>query len=232
MKRERVREYLLDLIESRAPGASIPPERELCRQLGVSRPTLRAAVDELARAGLLIRQQGRGTFTNRTKVTQNLQGSFFVPPADGDWTSRVLSFETTAAGARLGARLRCSPGEPVLHAARLRLVDDEPMAIERLHLPARLVAGLRPADLESGNFYQLLRMRYEVVVADAVQSIEPTVTDTDESTLLTVPLHSPALLFERTTRDLTGQIVEYTRSIYRGDRYRLTSHLTFDSTSG
>lgn len=232
MKRERVREHLLDLIESQAPGSSIPPERELCRQLGVSRPTLRAAVDELSRAGLLIRQQGRGTFTNRPKVTQNLQGSFFAPPAEGDWRSRILEFETADAGARLGARLRCSPGDPVLSVVRLRLVDDEPMAIERLHLPAQLVTGLRPADLESGNFYRLLRIRYEVVVADAVQSIEPTVTDSEESTLLTVPLHSPALLFERTTRDLTGRIVEYTRSIYRGDRYRLTSQLTFDSTSG
>ncbi|GAB3407570.1 GntR family transcriptional regulator [Flindersiella endophytica] len=232
MKRERVREYLLDLIGSQAPGSSIPPERELCRQLGVSRPTLRAAVDELSQAGLLIRQQGRGTFTNRSKVTQNLQGSYFVPPADGEWRSRVLSFEIAAAGPRIGARLLCSPGDPVLHAVRLRLVDDEPMAIERLHLPAQLVAGLQAADLESGNFYQVLRMRYEVVVADAVQSIEPTVSDAEESVLLTVPLHSPALLFERATRDLTGRIVEYTRSIYRGDRYRLTSHLTFDSTSG
>jgi GntR family transcriptional regulator len=232
MKRERVRDHLLDLIESQASGSSIPPERELCRQLGVSRPTLRAAVDELARAGLLIRQQGRGTFTNRPKVTQNLQGSSLVPPADGEWRSRVLEFGTAAAGARLGARLRCSPGDPVLRAIRLRLVDDEPMAIERLHLPEQLVAGLQPADLETGNFYQLLRMRYEVVVADAVQGIEPTVTDVQESALLTVPLHSPALLFERTTRDLSGRIVEYTHSIYRGDRYRLTSHLTFDSTSG
>jgi GntR family transcriptional regulator len=232
MKRERVRDHLLDLIESTPPGSTIPPERALCEQLGVSRPTLRAAVDELARAGLLVKQHGRGTFTSRPKVVQNLEGSYFAPPAEGEWTSRVLDFETGSAGARLGARLQCSPQEAVLRVVRLRVVDHEPMAIERLHLPARLVPGLEPGDLVTGNFYRLLRLRFEVVVATAVQSIEPTVVDETESGLLGVPVHSPALLFERTTRDTTGQIVEYTRSVYRGDRYRLTSQLTFDHTSG
>jgi GntR family transcriptional regulator len=54
----------------------------------------------------------------------------------------------------------------------------------------------------------------------------------EEAELLGVPLHAPALLFERTTKDTTGRIVEYTRSIYRGDRYRITTHLTFDHNSG
>ena len=69
-------------------------------------------------------------------------------------------------------------------------------------------------------------------MTDAVQTTEPTVIDADESALLGVPLHAPALLFERTTKDSTGRIVEYTRSIYRGDRYRITSHLKFDHNSG
>lgn len=232
MKRERVRDYLLDLVESTPAGSTIPPERTLCEELGVSRPTLRAAVDELARAGLLVKQHGRGTFTSRPKVVQTLEGSYFAPPAEGDWASRVLEFEVGPAGARLGGRLWCSPQDMVLQVVRMRLVDDAPMAIERLHLPAELVPGLGPEDLESGSFYQLLRVRFEVVVATAVQSVEPTVVDETEARLLAVPVHSPALLFERTTRDTAGAVVEYTRSVYRGDRYRLTSHLTFDNTSG
>ncbi|MBY8852715.1 GntR family transcriptional regulator, partial [Saccharothrix sp. MB29] len=62
LKRERVRDYLLELIETHPPGAPIPAERVLCARLSVSRPTLRSAVDELVNTGLLVRQHGRGTF--------------------------------------------------------------------------------------------------------------------------------------------------------------------------
>src|SRR5579875_2710630 len=103
VKRDRVRRHLLDVIERSGPGTPLPPERDLAVELGVSRPTLRAAVDELTRIGLLVRQHGRGTFTNARKVSQELTGTssnaFAVPPAEGMWTSRVLAFDTGPAGA-------------------------------------------------------------------------------------------------------------------------------------
>ncbi|MZD06182.1 GntR family transcriptional regulator, partial [Streptomyces sp. SID5785] len=70
LKRERVRDHILELIESHAPGDAIPSERTLCAGLGVSRPTLRAAVDELVAAGLLVREHGRGMFVAPEKITQ------------------------------------------------------------------------------------------------------------------------------------------------------------------
>lgn len=235
-KRDGVRRHLLDLIEQAGPGSALPAERDLALRLGVSRPTVRAAIDDLARTGLLVRQQGRGTFTSPHKITQELSGgttnAFAVPPAEGYWTSRVLSFRTTPAGAPRATRLKLSPSLPVLRIVRLRLVDEEPMAIERIDLPAALVPGLTERDMESGNFYQLLRERYDVVVADAIQTIEPTVTNPDQADLLDVPVYAPVLLIERTTRDTAGRIVEFVRSIYRGDRYRITSKLRFDSSSG
>ena len=235
-KRDGVRRHLLDLIEQAGPGTALPPERDLALRLGVSRPTVRAAIDDLARTGLLVRQQGRGTFTSPHKITQELAGgtsnAFAVPPAEGHWTSRVLSFRTSPAGAPRATRLKLSPAEPVLRIVRLRLVDDEPMAIERIDVPAALVPGLAEQDMESGNFYRLLRQRFDLVVADAVQTIEPTVTNADQADLLDVPVYAPVLLIERTTRDTTGRIVEFARSIYRGDRYRITSKLRFDSSSG
>jgi GntR family transcriptional regulator len=235
-KRDGVRTHLLDLIEQAGPGTALPPERDLALQLGVSRPTVRAAIEDLTRIGLLVRQQGRGTFTSPRKITQELAGrgatAFGVPPAEGDWTSKVLTFRVAPAGAPRATRLKVSPAEPVLRVVRLRLVDDEPMAIERIDLPAHLVPDLTPADMERGNFYRLLRERYEVVVSDAVQSIEPTVTNPDQADLLDVPVYAPVLLIERTTRDADGQIVEFARSIYRGDRYRIISKLSFDSDSG
>jgi len=236
MKRAQVRDQLRDLISGRQPGEALPSERDLSEQLGVSRPTLRAAIEDLTRDGLLVRRQGRGTFTSPRKVLQELAptatGDFNVPPAAGDWRSRVVTFQLEPAGARLGRRMQLSPADELVSVVRVRIVDDEPMAIERILLPAVLVPGIAPPDFESGSLYQLLRIRYEVVVTDAVQTTEPTVIDADESALLGVPLHAPALLFERTTKDSTGRIVEYTRSIYRGDRYRITTHLKFDHNSG
>jgi len=228
LKRERVRDYLRELVESRAPGDPIPSERALCEQLGVSRPTLRSAVDELVTTGLLVREHGRGMFVARAKITQELAPdgtAHRLPYAGGTWASRVLELTTVQAGARVGRRLRISPAAEITYIARLRLVDDEPMAIEYLHVPADLVPGLRPADMESGDFYDFLRTAHGVRVHEAVQSIEPTVTNEEEARLIGVPVLSPALLFERLTKDDTGRPVEYVHSVYRGDRYRIVSRL-------
>ena len=234
-KRDRVRQHLLDVIENAGPGTGLASERDLAEELGVSRPTVRAAIDELIGTGLLVRQWGRGTFTSPEKVTQELSdgpsASFAVPPAEGAWTSRVVEFRSSPAGLRAG-RLQLGPDEPVLRVVRLRMVDDEPMSIERLELPAAIVPGLTRADMEDGNFYRLLRERFGIVVCDAVQTLEPAVANPDQADLLDIPVYAPVLQVERTTRDTTGRTVEFTHAVYRGDRYRITSHLRFDTSSG
>ena len=232
MRRTEVKERLRELIRQRRPGEVLPSERALSEEFGVSRPTLRAAMDDLARDGLLVREHGRGTFTR--KISQELTpiGDFTVPPAEGTWSSRVVTFGVQPAGARLGQRLEVSPGHVLLAVTRIRIVENAPMAIEHILIPDALVPGISRADFETGSLYALLGMRYEIVATTAVQITEPTVTDASESELLGVPEYAPALLFERTTRDAAERVFEYTRSIYRGDRYRITSHLRFDRTSG
>ena len=111
-------------------------------------------------------------------------------------------------------------------AKRLRLADHETMAIETLHVRESLVPDLTAADLQEHSFYELLSSRYVTTIAGGVQTIEPTVTDEEESEALGVPLHSPAFLFERFSRDENGATVEFVRSIYRGDRYRLVTDLS------
>jgi GntR family transcriptional regulator len=86
------------------------------------------------------------------------------------------------------------------------------------------VPGLTPKAL-SGSFYELMAERYGIVIASGTQAIEPTVTNEEESEALGVPLHSPAFLFERTSRDQSGRTVEYVQSVYRGDRYRIVTEL-------
>ena len=228
-KQEETRDRILDLVESLHVGQAIPSERQLTQEIGVSRLTVRAAIDELVRDGYLDRRHGSGTYVTEPKIAQPLTLTSFseemrrrgmVPG------SRTLELTITSAGARLARRLQVSPEEPLVRVKRLRLADSEPMAMEVLHIPEALVPGLTKADLENRSFYELLAERYEIVIGSGTQTIEPTVTNEEESEVLGVPLHTPAFLFERTTVSESGRTVEFVRSIYRGDRYRLVADLT------
>ena len=228
-KQRETRERVLELIEELTVGDAIPSERQLTIELGVSRLTVRAALDELVREGYLVRRRGAGTFVSEPKIAQELTMTSFTDdmrrrglvPA-----SRTLELTTVSAGARLGRLLHVSPSELVVVVKRLRLADRETMAIEDLHVRASLVPDLTASDLEDGSFYELLQNRYKITVVGGVQTVEPTVTNDEESSLLGVPLHSPAFQFERITRSSSGETVEYVRSIYRGDRYRLVTELS------
>jgi GntR family transcriptional regulator len=234
-KQSQTREQVIDLIERAGVGGALPSERQLSVDLGVSRLTVRAALDELVREGYLVRRRGSGTFVREPKIAQELaMTSFSEEMRRRGMTpgSRTLSLETTTAGAYLGRCLHVSPSERVVVAKRLRLADGESMAIETLHVPESLVPGLEPKDLDRGSFYELLAERYGVTIVGGMQTIEPTVTNEEESEALDVPLHSPAFLFERTTRSENEAIVEFVRSIYRGDRYRLVSELNRRERTG
>jgi GntR family transcriptional regulator len=181
------------------------------------------------REGYLVRRRGAGTFVAEPKVQK---GGIDITSFSDDMRARgltpgskTLELRAIPAGARLGRILHVSPSEPVVEAKRLRLADDEPMAIELLHVRSSLVPGLTASDLEEYSFYDLLASRWEISIVGGTQTVEPTVTNEEESAALGVPLHSPALLFERVTRSADGDVVEYTSSTYRGDRYRLVTEI-------
>ena len=227
-KQSHTRQQVLELIERLGVGSAIPSERQLSADLGVSRLTLRAALDDLAREGYLVRRRGSGTYVQQPKISQQLTMTSFsedmrrrgmVPG------NRTLSLKRQLAGARLGRFLNVSPGEEVVVVSRLRLADGVSMAIETLHVPSSVVPDVAPKDLE-GSFYELLRSKYGIEIASGTQTIEPTVTNEEESAALGVPLHSPAFLFERVSRDEGGRTLEFVQSIYRGDRYRIVTELT------
>lgn len=219
-----IRDEILDLVDDLSVGDALPPERTLAPRFGVSRMTLRRAVEELVREGRLVRRQGAGTFVAEPKISHSLSVLSFsedmrrrgaVP------SSRLVDVGDIPAGATLGGRLDIPAGDEVFRVIRLRLADDEPMALETLHVPRSVVPGLDGDALVDASFYEILLDTYGVELMGGTQTIEATVTDEVESEVLEVPVRSPAFLFERISRARDGRIVEFVRSVYRGDRYQL-----------
>src|SRR3954469_2661320 len=173
-KQSQTRDQVVDLIESLGIGLAIPSERQLSADLGVSRLTVRAAIDELVREGYLVRRRGAGTFVAEPKVAKGIDITSFsddmrargLTPA-----SRTLDLRIELAGARLGRILHVSPSEKIVAVKRLRLADGEPMAIELLHTRASLVPGLDASDLEANSFYDLLGDRYGITIVGGSQTV-------------------------------------------------------------
>src|SRR5438128_10406502 len=143
-KQSHTRRQVFDLIQQLGVGTAIPSERQLSADLGVSRLTVRAALDELAREGYLVRRRGSGTYVQQPKISQELTMTSFsedmrrrgmVP------SSQTLSLTRQLAGARLGRFLNVSPGDEIVVVKRLRLADGVSMALETLHMPAAVVRG-------------------------------------------------------------------------------------------
>jgi GntR family transcriptional regulator len=226
-KQSEIRVRVLDLIEGLDMGDAIPSERQLSADLGVSRLTVRAALDDLVREGHLVRRRGAGTFVSEPKIAQELTMTSFTEDMRRRGMtprSKTLDLRVVPAGATLGRIFHVSPSEQIVVAKRLRLADSETMAIETLHVREALVPGLTAKDLEQ-SFYELLRSRFGITIVSGLETIEATVTGGEESEELGVPLHSPAFQFERTTRAEDGSVIEFVRSIYRGDRYQLVTEL-------
>lgn len=225
----RLRDQVAGLIGSLDEGAPLPSEREFAAMYDASRMTIRRALDDLERDGHLTRRHGSGTFAAKAKIVQRLLIVSFSEDMRSRGlraSSRLVSSSHQLAGPRLGARLQIAPDARILVIERLRAADGEPMAIERLHVQEALVPGMKSRELVNSSFYALLRERYGIEIAGGTQTIEATVADEAEAPLLEVPVHSPALFVERTTWTRDHQIVEFTQSTYRGDRYRFTAELT------
>ena len=143
-------------------GNAIPSERQLSVDLGVSRLTVRAALDELVREGYLVRRRGSGTFVREPKIAQELTMTSFsedmAPARDAAGKQDALARPSPRPAPISGRCLHVSPSERIVVVKRLplRLADGETMAIETLHVRESLVPGLSPTDLEEHSFYELL----------------------------------------------------------------------------
>jgi DNA-binding GntR family transcriptional regulator len=230
----RLREPLHSIIASRAatrirsgewaPGTRLPPERELCELLHVSRTTLRLALDELEQRGLISRHQGRGTYVSRQRVDAAVSGHFTISSALRArglvLTTRVVSVSQVSAGRSVANDLGILPGDLTVHLERVRSISDEPLLLETTDLPAERFPGVEAADFNSRSLYDILREDYDSVVEAAIESLEPVILTPHESNLLGLPRHAPAMLIRRVSTDQTGAHVELSHLLLRGDRSR------------
>jgi GntR family transcriptional regulator len=125
----------------------------------------------------------------------------------------------------IARHLQVAQGIDVVQIERVRTASGEPMAMERSYLPAGRFPGLEAADLTDLSLYTLLAERWGVWVATADQWASAVRLTEEEAEILGVDLEQPALLFQRVTRDQSGNIIEYVRSVYRGDRYEVHHRL-------
>jgi GntR family transcriptional regulator len=221
-KAEQVRRHVLHLVEAQLrPHDKLPTERELAGELAVSRLTIRRVLDNLERERRVYRVQGAGTFVREPHVAKSLELTSFTEDMRQRGMvpgSRLLTAERAPAGARISQELTLSPGDPVIHLARVRTADGEPICLEHSYIPEALAPGLLDLDLE-GSLYELLSTHFRLHLEHAKQTITATVVDPEDARLLSVPAFSAAFRVERTGFDARGRPIERAESLYRSDRY-------------
>ena len=210
------------------PGDLIPPELEIARSHGISRHTVRQAIVELAREGLLRRERGRGTFVTPVPIVRSL-GSFYsfaheMKDRGLQFHTRVLHRQVRTASAVVAARLDLPVGAPVIEMELLRLVEGAPVSLEFSVTSQERFPSLLTADVARRSLYDVMASAHGVAVTLGREELRPVVLDKRQAELLEVPPGSPAFHVERET--LAGpERVEWRRSLVRGDRYLFRAEL-------
>jgi GntR family transcriptional regulator len=208
-----------------AADDALPPERDLATDLGVSRITVRKAIDRLVGAGLLVRRHGSGTFV-RARVEKNFSKltSFSEDMRARGRTPRSVWLRRAAGTVtpEEAMSLRSSPGTPVYRFHRIRFADDLPMAIERATV---LASCLESVDAVDSSLYEALARSGHRPVR-ALQRLRAVLFDAEQAELLDAEARDAGLLVERIGFDRDGQAIEFSQSWYRGDTYDFVAELS------
>lgn len=226
----QIEQWLMDQIARGeiATGDRLPGERVLAAALRVSRMTLRQALDELARRGVLVRLPGRrgGAFVAEPKLDCDLSGvagfTEQMRRADRTAGARVLSARTVPADVATAEALGLVTGDQVHELVRVRSTGEESisLALERSWLPAAHLPGLLDRSL-TGSLYDLLHAGYGLAPHSAVEYLEPVTADAADAAALGVAAGTALMQVERTAHAAGGLPVEFARDRYRADKVRL-----------
>ena len=224
----QIEDWLADAIAvgRLAPGDRMPTEQDLAAWFGVSRMTLRHALGQLARRGLVTRTVGRhgGTFVAAAKLEQDLTtlAGFSEQLRRRGMVAgaRVLSATQRPAGPAAAAALKLGECDRVCEVRRVRLAAGSPVAVEHSLFPAAMFPGLLGCRLD-GSLYELLEVRYGQRPHRARESLEPVTAGVRDAEALEVREGAPLMLVERIAYARTGEPVEFARDLFRGDRTRI-----------
>jgi GntR family transcriptional regulator len=224
-KHAQLSDVLTELsVRELGPDVAIPSERELMTTYNVSRATVRRAIESLVADGLLHRIHGKGTFVSRPRLESRLHLASFSQ----DMRRRGLTPSTVLLGidadvppAEVRTALELGPEALAWRLARIRLADDQPIALENGWYPCSVLPDLDRRDV--GGF----RESYGLVIDSAEQTLWGESADAATARRLDAPLHTPLLVFRRISR-AGNQLVEYVVSRYRGDRYEIHMSLGRD----
>lgn len=208
------------------PHQRLPSERDLEKKYGISRMTARRALTELESEGYAYREQGKGSYVAEPKLrqalleltgfTEDMKKRRMSPGA------RVIEQKLVDSDQDLAAKLEVEVESKIFVLQRIRLAEGEPLAIETSHLRHEECEGIEEYDFEDRSLYDTLKNDFDISLSWAEQSVEATLADEFEAENLEIDKGTPMLMTERTTYLGDEETpIEYARSIYRGDRYKL-----------
>ncbi|MBD9500793.1 GntR family transcriptional regulator [Pseudomonas sp. BGr12] len=209
------------------PLSRMPSEAELGKAFEVSRITVRQALGDLQKEGLIFKIHGKGTFVAKPKAFQNvstLQGLGESMTQRGyEVINRLRSFKTVPANAQVAARLQVAEGENVVQIKRARLVNRELVSLEITWLPEHVGKRLEKADLVSRDIFLILENDCALPLGHADLAIDAILADAELARALEVEEGSPVMRIERLTHTADGAPLDYEHLYYRGDafQYRL-----------
>ncbi len=220
-------------ISALRPGERVPSDAELSVEFRVSRMTARHAMQRLVEDGLVSREPGRGTFvapppvhrraTRLMTFTQEMTRAGRVP------RSRVLARAIRPSSRTEAASLAIPIGQPVVHVRRLRLADDEPIAVETTVLVGSTAEAVMTADLAHGSLHETLR-RAGIVPRRGSGTISAAAATAEDARLLGIRRADPLLVERRVIVDGHGRRIEATESRYAASRYGLEVQFDIEAT--
>ncbi len=207
------------------PHSRLPSQRELGERYGVSHMTVRRAINELIRESVIYTRQGSGLYVAEPKANAEL-GPLIGFTEDMRLrgmvaSSKVLEKRIVAASTILASALAIRVGQPLVFVRRLRLADGEPIAVQNTFLPSQMFPDLLQQDLDNRSLYELLVQSYGVRLTEANSAASAELASEEDARLLNLDLPAALLVTEQITYSQAGDPVEFARSVYRGDRYRL-----------
>ncbi len=209
------------------PLSRMPSENELGVYFKVSRITVRQALSDLQREGLIFKIHGKGTFVSRPKAFQNvstLQGlAESLSQLGHEVINRLLSFRFTTADAQIAQRLRLAAGSEVAEIKRVRLVNREPVSLEITYVPRWLGEKLEKADLVTRDIFLIIENDCGTPLGHADLAIDAVLAENHLTTALKIEEGAPIMRIERLTHAADGTPLDFEYLYYRGDafQYRL-----------